>query len=168
MKLMDYSARATSILTVPLEYKFETLGFMESELPWAVGEHWMALGVPSEPKITCPPDIDSGNTEVKVELALDFGGEKDTCADCVLPVYYCYEGEQQPMLDTLARRFIDQEGTLGTGLESYQGSGITCLGSDPLWLEDDETPRRPMPFGANGRFGSPKPKRSPSCTRSTP
>jgi hypothetical protein len=150
MKLVDYSARATSVLTMPLEYKFDYLGFMESELPWAVGEHWMALGVPSEPKITCPPGIDSDNMEVIIELALDFGGEKDACTDCVLPVYYCYEGEQQPMLDSLVQGLINQEQELGIGLESYQGSGITCLGPDPLRLEDEENPS--PPFAIRGEW----------------
>jgi hypothetical protein len=121
----------TDILTAPLEYKPERFTFLENELPSAEGEHWLALGVPSSPPIICPDglDIASDDWEFEAELRLDFGGEQGACIECVLPVYYCYEGQEPPPVFPTARTF----GKL-LSATSYQGWGITCMGPAPLRL----------------------------------
>lgn len=62
-----------------------------------------------------------------LDLRLDFGGAPDACSDCVLPLYYCYEGQEPPPLSGM-------KGALGAAIASFQGSGITCLDSQPLRL----------------------------------
>ena len=128
----------TAILTAPLEYKPERFTFLENELPSAEGEHWLALGVSSSPPITCPEglEIGGGDWNVGVEAWLDFGGEEGDCEDCVLALYYCYEGEEAPLSSALRAQALGA----GLGATSYQGWGITCMGPHPLRLRGGGTP----------------------------
>lgn len=128
----------TVILTAPLEYKPERFTFLENELPSAEGEHWLALGAPPSPPITCPDGLEIGGEDwdAEFEAWLDFGGEEGACKDCVLPLYYCYEGDEASFSSALAAR---AQGA-GLGATSYQGWGITCMGPHPLRLRGGGTP----------------------------
>ena len=122
---------ATTVLTVPLEYRPEHHTFLENELPAAPGEHWLAMGVVTTPTIDCANVPTLGKWTIDANLWLDFGGAADACKGCVLPLYYCYAGQEPPA--PLA--------ALGAvaGVTSYQGWGITCLGPDALYLESGAT-----------------------------
>lgn len=132
LALLDERAwPATTVITTPLEYKPQYLTFAENELPTAPGEHWLTLGAVISPTIDCAgvPEIPGGEWEVQTQVWLDFGGVRDTCAGCTLPLYYCYEGQQSPFQ---ASRVLGND-----VVTSYQGWGITCLGPQYLTLQPD-------------------------------
>jgi hypothetical protein len=134
----------SEIFAASLEYRPQYHTFAENELPATPGERWLALGVASTPTITCPQGLDvaSGDWLFEPRFYLDFGGVQDTCADCVLPLYYCYKGQELPV--SLAQ--------LRGDVTSYQGWGITCLGPHPLRLETP-SPTTP-PFVLGGRHAA--------------
>jgi hypothetical protein len=119
---------ATSVLTVPLEYKPEYLLFLENELPAVPGEHWLALGAVTTPTVDCASLPPLPHWSFEAEVWLDFGGAQDAGRGRVLPCYYCYEGQAPPA--TL----------LGADAASYQGWGITCLGPHSFYLESHVRP----------------------------
>lgn len=121
------------VITVPVELRPERHTFLESKLPSAPGEHWVALGLVSE-TVTCPGSaLAAGDWEFKAQGTLDLTHQPHNCEGCVLPFYYCYEGQEAPLLSTALR------GALGGDVTSYQGWGITCIGpyAAPL-LHDSE------------------------------
>jgi len=128
----------TTVLTTPLEYRPERFTFLENELPAAEEEHWLALGLSSSDPITCPEELEmgGGDWQIEVNMWLDFGGEKNACADCVLPLYYCYEGQDPPLVFSLLARASGGNAARLTSSQvsatPYQGQGITCIGPDPL------------------------------------
>ena len=119
----------TPVITTALEYKPQYLTFAENELPPAPGEHWLTLGAVISPTIDCAglPELPAGEWEVQAQVWLDFGGVPDTCDGCVLPLYYCYKGQQLPAQMSRA---------LGINVTSYQGWDITCVGPHYLTLHD--------------------------------
>ena len=119
----------TTHFTLPLEIRPQTFTFLENKLPSADGEHWMALGVAKEPKVDCSaiPEIADG-WEFKVDVHLDFGGDEEAGREHVLPVYYCYEGQDAPFFFPAIGRAMNNE------IMSYQGWDTTCIGPDPLRL----------------------------------
>ncbi len=134
--LLDKSGfRATQVLTIPLEYRPERLAFLESELPPAPGEHWLALGGVTFPTITCPsiPDLGSGEWEFLLNINFDFGGGQGVGEGNVLPQYYCYQGQAPPFFVTQLSRALGRDGAV----TSYQGEGVTAVGPDHLTLLDD-------------------------------
>lgn len=133
-KLVQYNPDAT-VFTGSLEYKPEHFTFLANELPSARGEHWLALGAKSSPSITCPQGLDTRDWEFETHFYLDFGGVQDTCAGCVLPVYYCYEGEDEPFAGALLAQTFGE-----ADITSYQGWGLTCLGPQPLTLSGSSGP----------------------------
>jgi len=64
------------------------------------------------------------NWMFEAEFWLDLGGTPDAGVGATLPLYACYKGQTPPLLTRLA---------------SYQDWGITCLGPQPISLE--EVPR---------------------------
>lgn len=125
----------TTVLTIPLEYRPERLAFLESELPPAPGEHWLALGGVTFPTITCPsiPDLGSGEWEFLLNINFDFGGGQGVGEGNVLPQYYCYQGQAPPFFVTQLSRALGRDGAV----TSYQGEGVTAVGPDHLTLLDD-------------------------------
>jgi hypothetical protein len=134
LQLVSYDLMA-SVITAPLELRPERFTFLENALPSAPGEHWMALGLMPD-TVTCPQGL---------ELAVDgwnFHGQSylnlthqpDGCEGCLLPAYYCYEGQESPWDLATLSSMLDENVT------SYQGWGITCLGPQPLSLTDDSSP----------------------------
>lgn len=115
-------------ITVPLGLRRERLDFAANHLPQAAGETWVTLGGWGD-ALTCPPGIDTpaGNWLIQHELLLDLTGQPDNCADCLLPGYYCYEGEDLPATAGVSMA--------GAGV-TYQGDGITCFGPDITDLND--------------------------------
>lgn len=128
----------TVVFTTSLDYKPAHFTFLENELPAAEHERWLALGVVSTPTVTCPAELalDSGEWEFVFDVWLDFGGAKDACLECVLPFYYCYEGQATPSATGLGRLMQDV-GLTGT---AYQSWNRTCLGPQPLRLVDWDAP----------------------------
>ena len=124
----------TNIITIPLEYKPRHFTFLENELPAASGERWLALGAQIAPRVTCPAglQLDRVFYEAYGTGYLDLGGEPDTCAGCTLPLYYCYEGQEAPLMTSFLSRSLGG----AASLTSYQGWGITCLGPQPLKLQE--------------------------------
>ncbi len=121
LNLKYASAPYTSVLTVPLELKPQYLGFLENKMPNAPGEHWLAMGAVMTPTVDCSRVPTMTNWMYEAEFWLDFGGAPDAGVGATLPLYSCYEGQTLPSL---------------AGLTSYQDWGITCLGPQPISLED--------------------------------
>jgi len=123
-----------TVLTVPLEYKPQYLTFLSTALPWKDNERWFALGVKEGASVACPPNLNlaPGKWEIKTEAWLDFGGAQNACAECVLPVYYCYEGQELPDLPVA----IPAQALSLVGA-AHQGWGITCVGPQLLRIADE-------------------------------
>jgi len=136
---------STTLLTVPLQYRPEYHTFVNAELPWEDDERWFALGVKQSTSISCPQgmDLPAGKWGIFGHLWLEFRGQ--SCANCTLPVYLCYEGQELPSLASAAAR------ASGVTAASYQGWGITCLGPILVPLEDYSPP---MPFYLYGTYST--------------
>lgn len=134
--LQDWSAwPPTPVLSAPIEYRPEYHSFLESELPAAPGEHWLAFGLATTPTLDCASvTMPLEEWGFALDLKLDFGGPQDACTGCVLPVYNCYAGQEPPSAFT---RLV---GASGAGVTSYQGWGVTCLGPHPLRLAEEAPP----------------------------
>jgi hypothetical protein len=115
------SAPYTSVLTVPLELKPGYLGFLENKMPQAPSEHWLAMGAVTTPTVSCSSVPTMTNWMFEAEFWLDLGGTPDAGMGATLPLYDCYKGQTPPPF---------------VGLASYQDWGITCLGPQPIFLED--------------------------------
>lgn len=138
LKMGSYLS-ATPAVTVPVQLRPERFTFLANALPQASGEMWVALGLDRAP-VTCPAGTSApaNNWGFLLATHLDLTAQPDNCQGCTLPIYYCYEGQQEPLLATAAK-------LLGAEATSYQGSGITCIGPQPMQL--------PMP-GARWTFGN--------------
>jgi len=120
--ILKYSSHPyTTVLTVPLEIRSGYLGFLVNKMPQAPGERWIAMGVVTTPTVDCSSVPTMTNWMYEAELWLDLGGTREAGMGATLPFYSCYKGQ------TLAS-FV--------GLTSYQDWGITCLGPQPIFLED--------------------------------
>jgi len=130
LTLLDERASpATRLFTVPLELRAGRHPFLESALPPAEGERWVALGVAITPTVDCSGvPVMGQDWELEVNLYLDFGGSLDAGHGQTLPIYYCYEGQNAPF-------FLGSPGAHADAT-SYQGWGITCLGPHYLTLRD--------------------------------
>ncbi len=136
LELIDYSSGPpTSVLTISMTYKPAYHTFLSNALPWEDDERWFALGADDSQPITCPEglNLDRGDWEVMARLWLDFGGAEGDCANCTLPVYYCYQGEEWPAFAGAA------SGLLNLSSTAYEGWGITCIGPHLLRLGNGMT-----------------------------
>jgi hypothetical protein len=127
------------LFTAPMEYRPGRFSFLETQLPSAPGEHWLALGVATTPTITCPAglNVPGGTWQFETDFQLDFGGAYDANEGRVLALYSCYEGQNAPF-------FFTQSGWALGGkprAPAYQGQGITCTGPQPIRLVEYSTPR---------------------------
>ncbi len=114
----------TTVLTVPLEIRSGYLGFLVNKMPQAPGERWLAMGAVTTPTVSCSSVPTMTNWMYEAEFWLDLGGTPDAGVGATLPFYACYKGQTPPLL---------------AGLASLQDWGITCLGPQPISLE--EVPR---------------------------
>lgn len=133
----------TPIITVPVDLRPERFTFLANALPSAPGEHWVALGLATDP-FTCPSGLElpADRWSFLGLTQLDLTHQPNNCEGCVLQTYYCYEGEEQPSIfGTLASAARVLAGMFAgdASVTSYQGWGITCLGPQPLPLETSPT-----------------------------
>ena len=118
-----------TVFTAALELRPDRLGVATAVLPVAAGERWMTLGVSPAPPATCAEGF-AGTWALYGELALDLGGADDSCRECVLDQYLCYEGSEPPFF------FLDAaSAAMGVNAAAtVQRSGVTCAGPIPLRL----------------------------------
>jgi len=122
----------SEVFEAALELRPERLGAATAILPPAPGERWMTLGVAGTPPASCPEGL-AGAWEVRASLALDLGGTDDSCRECVLEQYYCYDGEQPPF-------FFGSAAPAPAGVTAasvVRAAGVTCVGPLPLRLAGD-------------------------------
>ena len=139
-----------AVFTAALELRPERIEVATAILPPAAGERWVTLGVAAEPPAVCPEGL-TGGWEVHGELAFDFGGDDESCRECVLEQYLCYEGEAPPFFFAEAAQAAG-----GVSVQStVRAAGVTCAGPIPLRLAGDP-PAPPIALeGAGlGRTGS--------------
>jgi hypothetical protein len=122
-----------------MEYRPARFSFLETQLPSAPGEHWLALGVATTPTVTCPAglNVPGGTWQFQTDFQLDFGGTYDANVGKILSLYNCYEGQNAPF-------FFAQTGQLPGSkprAPAYQGQGITCAGPRPIELISHSAPR---------------------------
>jgi hypothetical protein len=139
MKLIGYGFPQTRVFTAPLTLQPERFQFLENALPSAEGEHWMALSM-APGYADCPPGLNlpaDGWSFLGLGL-LDMNHMPDNCEGCILPKYFCYQGDNPPPIFTGLSGAALQAlvGSLIPG--AYQGEGITCIESGPMSLLDDQ------------------------------
>lgn len=124
----------TTVVSAPLELRPDRFTFANAELPSAPGEAYVALGLSQAP-LACPEglDIPPDDWHLRGSVWLDLQAQPDNCANCVLPIYYCYEGQDLPAIEPLPAALLRPLAHTA-GLDGYQGQGITCLGPDLLTL----------------------------------
>jgi len=126
--LRDYtrfSAQQT-VLSIPLEVDPARTNDVLEILPQGSGTLWTALVPAPGESLTCPADLDApdGAWELFSQVYLDFGGAADACNGCIIDVYGCYEGTDDPFA-----LFGTAQGPAAVGATGiHQGSGITCAG----------------------------------------
>ncbi len=160
LELINYDSFGV-VITLPLELRPERATFLANELPSAPGERWVALGLDPAPA-SCPSGLElgSGNWGLRGTAWLDMNDLPNNCEGCTVQVYYCYEGQEQPMMPAALQRIAAGAASRalgsGAGLQTYQGEGITCIGPQPLPLKPGLelttvgtahiTPTRPISF----------------------
>jgi hypothetical protein len=112
----------SGIPDVPLEIRKERSEWMENNLPSQTGEHWVALGVADDPKVTCPSGLNQESWEFYLEFPVDLVGKADT-----LPLYFCQEGEDPPPIGQTVANLLIHQSDDNSG-KTTTGEGITCIG----------------------------------------
>jgi len=113
-------------MKAPIEYRPERAAFLENALPSAPGEHWVPLGLAMSPTVTCPAGnltmgLGAGKSEIFADLYLELDA-----TERVLPVYFCYEGQEGP--PGVPAAALAAARLAGIGATGFQGEDITCLG----------------------------------------
>lgn len=116
------SGPTTPVITLPLTLRPERLNFAATSLPATTGYEWITIGAEGVPA-TCPAGLNLAPNDwyMVSDLLLDLSHQPGNCTGCVLPGYFCYEGQEAP---------------LALGTTSYQGDGITCVGPEMTDLGD--------------------------------
>jgi hypothetical protein len=118
---------AAYVYTATLELRPERLTFLANTLPEAAGEQWLAFGVaPDAPACPAGLSIKGGNWTAMGTLFLDLSHRPDNCVGCILPIYFCYEGQEPP----LASLTFSLAGNAAPAAE-----GITCFGPQDVPIE---------------------------------
>jgi hypothetical protein len=76
------------------------------------------------------------------DILLDLSSQPEACAGCLLTGYYCYEGQELPVFESLQQKIAsDLAEELGEGVSTatYQDWGITCVGPQITQLVDTST-----------------------------
>jgi hypothetical protein len=139
MQLIGYSFPQTTVFTAPLTLQPERFQFLENALPAAPGEHWMALGM-APGYAECPPGLNLAANEwgfFGLGL-LDMNHMPDNCEGCIIPKYYCYQGDNPPPIFTGPGGAVLQDLAGALIPNAYQGEGITCIESGPMSLLDTQ------------------------------
>jgi hypothetical protein len=112
----------TDVVDLPLEVRSDRIAFMENQLPPAAGEHWVALGVAKEPKITCPLSLTIPSWEFNYTFPVNPASPISR-----LPMYFCQDGQDPPPIGDLALNVLAGHAD-ASAVPSAQMEGITCLG----------------------------------------
>jgi hypothetical protein len=158
-----------TFFTIPLELRPERQAFLDSELPSAPGEQWLALGLETDPVADCSgvPDLAAGEWQFIMDFLLDLHDRPQWGMGEVLPLYYCYEGQAPPFFFLVSDQVLS-----GDEVTSGQGQGITYMGPQPVRLVTWFDPPRFELHGTNTIHISPTDSISLSHfmvnTRSTP
>lgn len=125
------SMPVVGIRDVPLDILPERATYLENNLPSATGEHWLALGVSTDPnvKVTCPSGLNNTGWEFHFSFPIDLVGKATN-----LPIYYCYEGDDAPPVSVMAAKIL-----AGAKATSIQAEGITCVGPQDHSLVESPT-----------------------------
>jgi hypothetical protein len=107
---------------LPLEVRSDRIAFMENQLPPAAGEHWVALGVAREPKITCPASLSKPAWEFNYVFPVNPATPINT-----LPMYFCQDGQDPPPIDIPGSSLL-ASAAYANSAPAVQMEGITCLG----------------------------------------
>jgi hypothetical protein len=107
---------------LPLEVRSDRISFMENVLPSVNGEHWVALGVDSTNKVTCPAGLNLLNWEFFVEYPVNPAVPIDT-----FPLYYCQDGQNPPPIGLTALSLLANQ-KVDVHAPGIQLEGVTCLG----------------------------------------
>jgi hypothetical protein len=128
LQLGDYSAPAPAI-TVPLTLRPERFTFLANALPAAPGELWVAMGLDLRAPAACPPGLfaPANGWGMLLTTLLNLTHQPDNCEGCILPLYFCAEGEEKPLPLAVASLVLPAATT-------YQGDGITCIGPQSMSL----------------------------------
>lgn len=126
-----------------LEPRQGRMGFAANALPSAEGEVWVTMGVsPDSPPV--PDGIALGADEwgMRSTLWVDLSAQPDAGDGLVQPLYYCYEGSEQPQLTRRLQRMAvalgyRREG--GLAVSNYADWCITCIGPQSIAFVDETT-----------------------------
>ncbi|MGQ9584140.1 MAG: hypothetical protein ACUVXG_01910 [Anaerolineae bacterium] len=122
----------TTVYSTTLELRPDRSTFLANVLPQAEGEYWLALGVPPDAP-ACPPGLNvaAKNWSLGARIFLDLSDQPNNCQGCTLPLYYCYEGQDEPLSPQVAAL---TSALAGDGVSTYAEQGITCMGPQSTQL----------------------------------
>ena len=131
-----------TVVALPSALAPERTSFAENDLPGAPGERWMTFSPRSTPRVMCPEGLSiTGGYSFRAWVPLDLTGLPDSCAECELPSYLCYEGQEPPLsASQIALRALG----LGSLADSFAGSGVTCMGPLVVRLINPVAPNPPF------------------------
>jgi len=108
------------------------MDFVANALPQAEGEVWIPLGVSTDaPAVPDGISVEADRWSLFSEMVMDLSSQPDSGQGLIQPLYYCYEGADQPRLSqqlegmALALGYR-REG--GLQVVSYPDWCITCMG----------------------------------------
>lgn len=128
LQLGDYAAPSPAI-TVPLTLRPQRFTFLANALPAAPGEMWVAMGLDLGMPVACPPGLiaPANRWGMLFTTRLNLTHQPDNCEGCILPLYFCAEGEEKPLPLAVASLVLPAATT-------YQSDGITCVGPQSMSL----------------------------------
>ena len=120
------------VYTTTLELRPERLTFLANTLPEAAGEQWLAFGVsPDAPACPAGLSINARNWTTMGTLFLDLSHQPDNCLGCILPIYFCYEGQDSP-LAPLTSTLVGKPASAAEGITCF-GPQDVPIGTGPNW-----------------------------------
>ncbi len=126
---------AGNFFEAPLTYAIGYFDFLENMLPTPPGTQWLALQV-AAPTTSCPQGLAADEWGGQFSYQLDFGGDPESCLECEIVHYFCYEGNVAPPFFPAS----SLRGGSKAIQPAYQGEGITCMGPISQQLNDQTHP----------------------------
>jgi hypothetical protein len=133
LRLVEYAPGTPTIISGTLSYAADHATLLANTLPRAADEYWTALNVDAA-TAACPPGLNlpADSYGLNGQTLLDLSGFSDNCVGCQLALSVCYEGQEPPLSTAQLQA--------ATGLATYQGEGVTCLGPASITLQEEMPP----------------------------
>ncbi|MBN1315590.1 MAG: hypothetical protein JXA42_08990 [Anaerolineales bacterium] len=140
VSINDYSG-GTTVVSATLELLPEYNEALANVLGGDEESTWAALSSSYTTSLVCPSslNVSAENWDTDIAMWIDYGGGEEDGREEVLELYYCHKGQDFP-------EYAPEDWAVSSVQSSNdnQGWNITCLGPQPLRLQDLSNPEPPF------------------------